>query len=191
MSIQIRCFHGTTLQNAENIKQNGFEERSAEGLWLGTGTYFFENGYEHARSWAERACENAGDKPAVLEAQLKIRQIIDLADRNHWPAIQKVFHDVKDTLLAPEQVGPEILFRSERAYKRETWKHSLDHLILDRYASRLELKLQMQGCSVDAVRCPFPGGRQVYQHSWLFKRSCNMIVVKNNKLIHDIQIHHI
>ncbi len=189
MSVQIRCFHGTTEDRATAIMKSGFFESTSDGLWLGTGIYFFENGFNHARSWAETMATKEGKKPGVLEAKLKVETIVDLSDRDHWKAVQSVYQQLCTAPDFPAQTGPEVLFADEPTYRKETWKHSVDHRVMDKYLEIVSNKLSKSGKILDAVRCPFAGGRQVYDASWFFNRSCSMIAVKNGKAIVDIHLH--
>jgi len=191
LSIQIRCFHGTTLDRAISIKGSGFFDSTSDGLWLGTGIYFFENGYEHASSWAKRLGEDHGVVPAIIEAKLNIQVLVDLSDRAHWQAMK----DARDCLFSngvlPEQAGPEVLLADDEVYRSQSWKHECDHVVVDQYLESINYEMAETGRTVDAVRCPFVGGRQVYEDSWFFRRSCSMIAIKNGEAIADLEIHHL
>lgn len=186
MSIEIRCFHGTTQERAEAILSTGFFESSSTGLWLGTGIYFFENGLGHAASWARTIAQTEGTQPAILEARLKIRNLVDLSDRNHWDAVRKLHDKMAALSLLPVQTGPEILFAEESKYRTESWNHFTDHFVMNMYLEVINGNLEKAGGKLDGVRCPFVGGRQIYENSWYFHRSCSMISLKNSSAIYDL-----
>jgi hypothetical protein len=57
---------------------------------LGTGVYFFEDGLTQARAWAERA--HPGE-PAVVEADVRLEDCIDLKDSVGWVPVLAQAHD--------------------------------------------------------------------------------------------------
>jgi len=141
-------------------------------------------------SWAERAAEKDDDKPAIIEAKLNVKKLVDLSDRGHWHSVRQVYDLMaEDDLLPLDQEGPEVLFTDDETYSSQTWKHLTDHAVMDWYLEGLNATLLANGEELDAVRCPFVGGRQIYENSWFFHRSCNMIAVKNGRSVVDLFIH--
>ncbi len=190
MKFSMRYFHGTTLSNARDIETNGIDPaRIGTGLWLGWGFYFFENGFEHAKSWAQKDVEKSGGVAAVIEAELDLRNVLDLSDRNHWPGIGQTYEKLKNEVRVGTQTGMTILHASDEQFQSESWKHPVDHLVLDEYSDALMLELQPSGEKLGAIRCPFTSGRIVYEGSWFGRRSCVMLCLKDFGLMSGFEIH--
>lgn len=73
-------YHGTTVEAAAAIRDNGFDiELADENAYLGPGIYFWDNSEEKASHWMTNgpdACRK--DDVEVLEAEIDITDFLDL-----------------------------------------------------------------------------------------------------------------
>lgn len=171
-------YHGTTLESASQIL-NGRSFRFAErdGLWLGRGVYFFEDGPEHARSWAQNVAAERSSQPAVIEVVIEADYIIDLSDKLYWSMIRETFEQLKSEDSVRDQIGPQGIWNPVERRAEKFGHNYLDFDVMNRF---LELYCGIsndQGIKFDMVRCPFIAGDQVYEKSWFFRRACIMISV--------------
>jgi hypothetical protein len=86
----IRGYHGTSATHAAVILRDGFLPSDNDYDCLGNGVYFFEDGLTQARAWAERA--HPGE-PAVVEADVRLEDCIDLKDSVGWVPVLAQAHD--------------------------------------------------------------------------------------------------
>ena len=82
--------HGTSATHAAVILRDGFLPSDNDYDCLGTGVYFFEDGLTQARAWAERA--HPGE-PAVVQADVRLEDCIDLKDSVGWVPVLAQAHD--------------------------------------------------------------------------------------------------
>ena len=77
--LKFSAYHGTTKQNAESIKANGFRTPGKIG-WLGFGTYFYDRNPELAKTFANGNFPNF--PTAVLKCDIVIKQdyVFDITD---------------------------------------------------------------------------------------------------------------
>jgi hypothetical protein len=91
--ISIVGYHGTNLANLTSILNNNFNPSEGDLQWLGTGAYFFTEGYPNDRSgeiaagkwvtassWNKSLKQNEFNSCCVIEAIIKIqeRSFLDL-----------------------------------------------------------------------------------------------------------------
>lgn len=71
-------FHGTTVENAENIlKEKKFRPSTKLDEWLGKGIYFFA--YPEDAEWWCKTYRRLGDSSsAILQVEIKVESVIDL-----------------------------------------------------------------------------------------------------------------
>ena len=74
--MEIKAFHGTTLESAKGILTNGFTDSKGNEHWLGNGVYFFVEGVGYmpdkaAELWAEyRAYKQHTQFCSLIEARI-------------------------------------------------------------------------------------------------------------------------
>lgn len=83
----ITGFHGTNIANTQKILDNNFNPSEGDKEWLGTGTYFFTEGYPdlhpqnaaarwaEASSWDNRFKRNNYIRCSVLKAKIKVGEL--------------------------------------------------------------------------------------------------------------------
>jgi hypothetical protein len=183
-------YHGTTNAFADGIRKNGFRISRRTGLWLGFGRYFFQDAPIYAFRWAQDLAEReTGDRgnATVLYTEIDLRQCIDLTDRTHWSAILSVWeNEVKDTGIS--QLGVDVLLKrlamtdAERAALTQQDKdalgmHYVDCQVMNLFIQKIRDKMRQKGFDYTTIRAAVPGGRPVYEDSWLWTRSAVMISV--------------
>ena len=86
-------YHGTSREAADRMLREGFRASRNEWDCLGDGVYFFEDAPIHAWDWAR---EQHGSEAAVLQADVQLRDCVDLKDIG-W---SRFLADVYDRFLA-------------------------------------------------------------------------------------------
>ncbi len=81
--IEYIAYHGTNSKHVESIKINGFESSSSLNEWLGSGVYFFVEGFscpiENARDWAKNtAFKNKYVSYSILKTLVTGDRVLDL-----------------------------------------------------------------------------------------------------------------
>lgn len=91
------CFHGTTLKNANKIRQQKkFIVRQRNNHYLGNGVYFFINDFEAAKWWASVGV-NKGKTPQVISVQVRVDEtkLLDLDTETDYKKIVKFWNLLK------------------------------------------------------------------------------------------------
>ena len=65
----MKAYHGTSLENAESIMENGFWSSTGEEHWLGEGVYFFREDKLQAQVWAYHEKHNLIKKKKYRQAR--------------------------------------------------------------------------------------------------------------------------
>lgn len=81
MSILVTCYHGTTLESASQILDEGFIPTTGNEDWLGHGIYFFEASVHLGWIYARKAVGRAREKGYSAEPALSRGR--DRFDRLH------------------------------------------------------------------------------------------------------------
>lgn len=110
MSILVTCYHGTTLESASQVLDEGFIPTTGNEDWLGHGIYFFEAsvhlGWIYARKDVGRAREKGySAEPALLAAEIDLTDCIDLCDPKWAPRIRDIVAKMTDARLIERQHG--------------------------------------------------------------------------------------
>lgn len=180
------AYHGTDLGSAESIsRSNRFNPSKHDGLWLGEGIYFFEAGPRHALSWTENKCAGTELTPVVLEARIEAESVINLCDKKHWALVKEIYELLREESDLRDQIGPEGLFSEVLRGDPRMFRNTVDHAVMDTLIASVNRSLLVSRSTVDLVRCPFIGGREVYLKSWFFTRSCLMLNIRNPACIKD------
>ncbi len=97
----LKCtgYHGTTQDNVESIKANGFR-LSGEKEWMGSGVYFFGDaqpltyGKDEARSWVVSVRKQSNW--AVFKVEIESDNYLDIAaDKSH----RALYDEIKNQLM--------------------------------------------------------------------------------------------
>jgi hypothetical protein len=174
---KITAYHGTTADVVEKINAQGFLRSERDGTWLGHGAYFFEDGPQHALSWALNTVESSGGDPVVIEAEVELTSFIDLSDRDHWDFFREIYEEMRTGGALRRQIGPLSVWLPSLRRNAHFGHNLRDFDVVNQAVAVIESA--QDDSSVQAVRCPFSSGRQIYPQSWFFSRSCIMLSVRD------------
>ncbi len=155
-------YHGTSIRAAEAVIRNGFRLSQNSYDWLGDGVYFFQDAPSRAWDWAN---SRHPDEPAVVGAELRLVDCMDLLDTDWSPVLADAYNAyiglLKETgLTPPVQTGGA---------------HRLDREVIN-YAIGV---LTRNGIEISCVRGAFVEGMPVYSGSALFDRTHVQISVRD------------
>jgi hypothetical protein len=168
----IRGYHGTSAAQAEAIVRDGFVPSDNDYDCLGNGVYFFEDGLDQARSWAERAHPS---EPAVVQADVRLEDCMDLKDSLGWVPLLAQAHDEvlrvsrEQGLPLPEQTSGE---------------HRLDRVVIEFTVAALE----REGIRIRSVRGVFAEGPPAFPGSFLSEGSHVQVAVRDTDLISNVGV---
>ncbi len=77
------AFHGTSIDNAENIIANGFIIKNRIDPYLGNGVYFYEACREHAIDYVENRYHLSHAEIAVICARIDLGRCLELNNSKH------------------------------------------------------------------------------------------------------------
>ena len=164
--VRVYGYHGTTIQAASSILQEGFRFSRNEYDWLGDGIYFFQDAPTRAWEWATT---QHGVEAAVLGAVIRLEDCMDLLDIQWAPVLAEAY----DAFLAQ-------LKRVQLPLLRQTsGAHRLDRAVIN-YAIGI---LAEQGIMIRTVRGAFSEGSPVFPQSAFFDRAHVQIAVRDIALI--------
>lgn len=104
-TIKLVGYHGTLMERAAGIQNEGFHDSVKKIEWLGTGVYFFTE-FTPAREWAKREKQrkNSDDTPVVLEVDILVPRScfwdLDIPDT------MRFFQQELQKILAVLSTGP-------------------------------------------------------------------------------------
>ena len=162
-------YHGTSLQLAAVILQNGFNPSQNDYDWLGDGIYFWQDAPARAWEWAK---QQHGTEAAVIVAEISMRDCIDLLDIEWFQFLTEAYNSFMEQLRLANLPHPR---QTSRA-------HRLDREVVN-YSVGI---LAEQGTIVSSVRAAFSEGNPVYPLSALFDRSHVQIAVRDPSLIERV-----
>jgi hypothetical protein len=173
MEMIVYGYHGTSIEKATTILQQGFQASRNDYDWLGAGIYFWQDAPDRAWHWANQKYQN----PVVIKAKIRIERTraIDLLDSTpeHW--------QIQEIRYAYEALQTAI----RKQYPKQTAKyHGLDRLVIDFVVNQLE----QRGRAIDVVRSIFIEGRPIYEHGSFYDESHVQIAVRNKDIISDLEI---
>ena len=168
----VRGYHGTSATQAAVIVRDGFRPSDNDYDCLGNGVYFFENGLVQARTWAKRMHPS---EPAVVQADIRLEDCLDLKDRLGWvPLLTRVHSEL---LRVSRQQG--------RVLPRQTGDaHRLDHAVIESTVAMLE----REGMQVRAIRGVFAEGPPAFPGSFLNEGSHVQVAVRDTDLIGNVKV---
>ncbi len=180
----VKGYHGTTRANARSIVSNGILESRRKALWLGIGSYFFQDGYSLALGWASKEIlrRQIDDQPAVVEVDIDLSLCIDLVDGRYWERVKDVYTDMAGDLNARgiQQLGFDANFRPlSESEQRQLGRNYLDSEVMTVFRQSLVEDFRENGTELTSVRAAFAEGRPVFADSWMFDESHIMICVFN------------
>jgi hypothetical protein len=168
----IRGYHGTSATQAAVIVRDGFLASDNDYDCLGNGVYFFENGLIPAQAWATRVHPS---EPAVVEADIRLEDCMDLKDSLGWvPLLTRVHGEL---LRVSRQQG--------RALPQQTSDaHRLDRAVMEFTVAMLE----REGMQIRAIRGVFAEGPPAFPGSFLSEGSHVQVAVRDTALISNVKV---
>jgi hypothetical protein len=171
-ALVIRGYHGTSATHAAVILRDGFIRSDNDYDCLGDGVYFFEDGLAQASAWATRAHPS---EPAVVQADVRLEDCMDLKDSVGWVPLLAEAHDEvlrvsrEQDLPLPRQTGST---------------HRLDRMVVEVTVAILERK----GTPIRAVRAVFAEGAPAFPGSFLSEGFHVQVAVRDTDLIHNVNV---
>ncbi len=92
--------HGTSVENAKMILEEGFRKSSGKHQWFGEGVYFFDDDYIEARNWAVKV--KKFERYAILQSEIDAQNPLHLHKSTEWGEFLKI----KQRLLKHNQSSP-------------------------------------------------------------------------------------
>ena len=174
MTYKSLCYHGTSLQNAESILENGFKISQGNDYWLGDGVYFFEEDAEMAIDW----CIAEGYKK-IYEKYIVLQSLICASKKYIYnlfePEGYEFFHEFRRKFINKVEKG-EYSVRIKN-------KHVLDGAIINELCKSLPYKLIISPMFVKQVK-----DRKMRSFSRI--PNCVVVCVRDVKFcIKDIKIY--
>ncbi|MGZ5440647.1 MAG: hypothetical protein ACXW5U_06855 [Thermoanaerobaculia bacterium] len=167
-------YHGTSKEQAFQIKKDGFQPSANKYDWLGDGTYFWQDAPSRAREWAQKHYPAAG---AVVGARLTLSSdCMDLLDIDWFGQLEQA-HAL--LLAEASRTGTHVPQQSASSLA-----HRLDSAVIN-YSTKVAAS---KGLKVTAVRAAFTEGTVVYPNSAIFNRAHVQICVIDNTVVDDIFI---
>ena len=163
-------YHGTSLEAAQGIIEQGFNVSTNDYDWLGTGVYFFQDAPQRARAWA---VERYPDSPAVIGSRLVLENCLDLLDISWFPTIREAYSLFVEAYRQTNQPLP-------RQNPQRSKAHRLDCAFFNYIVGQI---LEPQGETVGAIRGIFNEGDRIYPNSAIFDRAHIQIAIRNLSLI--------
>jgi hypothetical protein len=171
-ALVIRGYHGTSATHAAVILRDGFVPSDNEYDCLGDGVYFFEDGLPQAGAWATRAHPS---EPAVVQADVRLEDCMDLKDSVGWVPLLAQAHD--EVLRVSREQG--------LALPRQTGSaHRLDRVVIEVTVAILE----REGTRIRAVRAVFAEGPPAFPGSFLSEGSHVQVAVRDIDLISNVNV---
>jgi hypothetical protein len=95
-SEQTDGYHGTTLERAVKILQEGFKVTPTPEQYWGDGAYFYEKRMQDALDWAERRCAISGEKRAVIQSVVELGDCLNLDDQDHRDLVRETWENLSE-----------------------------------------------------------------------------------------------
>lgn len=191
-------YHGTSLARAKNILSDGFIISSQKPrMWLGTGTYFFQEAPQLCERWAKFTAEHRDNSssdeakiPAVIKAKIDTSNMIDLTDSGYWPRLRDIYSLHKNKIDSLEQNTVETLVRGLNSIeKSRDQDHLADHFLVDTFFDySVALASSVGVVPPTTMRAVFIEGAPVHPSSWLFDEASVMLSVKDLSAIISLEI---
>ena len=171
-TLVIRGYHGTSATQAAVILRDGFVPSDNDYDCLGDGVYFFEDGLAQARAWAKRAHPS---EPAVVQADVRLEDCMDLKDSLGWVPLLAQAHD--EVLRVNRQRGLPLP-------RQTSAEHRLDRVVIELAVAILEC----EGIRIRTVRGVFAEGAPAFPGSFLSEGSHVQVAVRDTDLIGNVKV---
>jgi hypothetical protein len=97
--IVLEAYHGTSADNEEEIKEEGFRLSKGRNQFLGDGAYFFLHSSWHAEDWASK--QRGYDTIAIFQAMVDLGRCLDLYVPEHRQILRKVHSELEERGVDP------------------------------------------------------------------------------------------
>jgi hypothetical protein len=168
----IRGYHGTSATHAAVILRDGFRPSDNDYDCLGDGVYFFEDGAAEAGAWATRAHPS---EPAVVQADVRLEDCMDLKDSVGWVALLAQAYD--EMLRVSREHGLPLPRQTSNT-------HRLDRLLIEVMVAILA----REGTRIRAVRAVFAEGAPAFPGSFLSEGFHVQVAVRDADLISNVDV---
>jgi hypothetical protein len=168
----IRGYHGTSARQAAVILRDGFVASDNDYDCLGNGVYFFEDGLVQARAWARRAHPR---EPAVVQADVRLEDCMDLKDGLGWGQLLAQAHD--EVLRVSREQGLPLP-------RQTSATHRLDRVVVELIVAILA----REGIQIRAARGVFAEGTPAFPGSYLSEGSHVQVAVRDTDLISNVKV---
>jgi hypothetical protein len=167
-----RGYHGTSGTRTAVILRDGFLPSDNDYVCLGDGVYFFEDGLAQAAAWATRAHPS---EPAVVQADVRLEDCMDLKDTVGWVPLLGQVHD--EVLRVSREQG-----LTQPPQTSST--HRLDRVVIEVTVAILE----REGTRIRAVRAVFAEGATAFPGSFLSEGFHVQVAVRDTDLIESVDL---
>lgn len=176
MGLEIFGYHGTTLESAQSIVENGFELRPKPWDWLGDGVYFWQDAPRRASLWGEEWTSKGAEVPevSVVKARLRLEDCLDLLDVAWNDAIIRYVKSFRERL---RRDGTNLKNHSDGR-----------HLLDAAFFNFLVEELEHDGIKIRSVRAAIAEGESMLEGSPIRYRSHVQIAIRDVSLISDLEI---
>jgi hypothetical protein len=154
------------------ILRDGFVASDNDYDCLGNGVYFFEDGLAQARAWARRAHPK---EPAVVQADVRLEDCMDLKDGLGWGPLLAQAHD--EVLRVSREQGLPLP-------RQTSATHRLDRVVIELMVAILA----REGIQIRAARGVFAEGAPAFPGSFLSERSHVQVAVRDADLISNVTV---
>jgi hypothetical protein len=168
----IRGYHGTSATHAAVILRDGFRPSDNDYDCLGDGVYFFEDGAAEAGAWATRAHPS---EPAVVRADVRLEDCMDLKDSIGWVPLLAQAHD--QMLRVSREHGVPLPRQTSNT-------HRLDRVLIEVMVAILA----REGTRIRAVRAVFAEGAPAFPGSFLSEGFHVQVAVRDADLISNVDV---
>jgi hypothetical protein len=167
-----RGYHGTSATHAAVVLRDGFLPSDNDYDCLGDGVYFFEDGLAQAAAWATRAHPS---DPAVVQADVRLEDCMDLKDTVGWVPLLAQVHD--EVLRVSRERGLPLP-------RQTSSTHRLDRVVIEVTVAILE----REGTRIRALRAVFAEGAPAFPGSFLSEGFHVQVAVRDTDLISNVDL---
>ena len=175
MPLSVKGYHGTTLAAWNSLDQGGmssFRLSRRKGDWLGDGAYFWQDGPERARIWAQNT---HGGQIVVIGVDIQLDECLDLLDVPARQDLVNAYNAMRQDYLAQNQPLPT----------QTPTRHYLDRAVIEYHVHTMS----RQGVYIKCVRSPIDEGLAIYPDSAFHELAHIQIAVRDISLITNMWRH--
>lgn len=174
----IRGYHGTTLESANQILAQGFEQSESPWDWLGRGIYFWQDAPWRAYRWGLEWSRRRGRQGQIVVVQANIEMVncLDLLDIFWDEPVKEASRQFLERL---QSSGAD-----EQLHNKPGGRNFLDCAFFNSLAD----KLGDDGFNVKSIRAAVTEGTPLFQGSPIHDRSHVQVAVRDPTAIGFVRI---